>query len=192
MKNSRQGFTLMEVVIIAGIAVIVGTLLVGILVNNTGVINKESSIVRQGLNINDALGEIETYGRQAVSIVSGYPEVSPTYITGETTLVLKIPAINNQGIISDVYDFVIITKDTVNAKFLKEYIFPDTESIREEKNAVLTNLLDSVVFEYLDNNDLPVAPSSAVKVKATINVLSKTSGLDQVRSATVVISLRNL
>lgn len=192
MKNNMRGFTLMEIIIVAGIAVIIGTLLVGILINNTGVIDKESSMVTQGLNINDALREIETYGRQAVSVVNGYPEVSPIYITGITTLVLKIPAINNQGIINDVYDFVVITKDNSNPKLLKEYIFPNAESIREDKNTILTNLLSSVAFEYLDSNGSSVAASSAVKIKATINVLSKTSSNDQSRSATMVISLRNL
>lgn len=192
MKNNSNGFTLVELLLVIGIAVIIGTLLVGILINNTGVINKESAIVTQGLNINDALREIETYGRQAVSVSAGYPVDSPTYIAGETTLILKIPSINDQGIISDVYDFVIITKDNSNQKLLKEYIFPDAVSTREDRNAVLTNLLSSVVFEYLDNNDLPVAAPSAVKIKATINVLSKTSSSDQLRSAIVVISLRNL
>lgn len=192
MKYKKQGFTLMELVVVIGITVIAGVLLVGILVNNTGVINKESSIVTEGLNINDTLREIETYGRQAVSVVNGYPAISPTYVTGANTLVLKIPAINSQGIISDTYDFVVITKDSSNPKFLKEYIFPDAISTREEKNVVLTNLLSSVVFEYLDKNDAAVSPSSAIKIKATINVLSKTSSTDQSRSATVVTSLRNL
>lgn len=192
MKKDINGFTLIEILIVVSIAVVVGILLVGILINNTGVTNKETSIVTQGLNINDAVREIETYGRQAIAVASGYPEVSPTYVTNTATLVLKIPAINDQGIISDTYDFVVITKDNSNSKLLKEYIFPDTSSTRGNKNTILTNLLSSVVFEYLDSNDLPVAVSSAVKIKATINVLSKTSGSDQLRSATVVISLRNL
>lgn len=192
MKNNIKGFTLFEVVIVAGIAVIVGTLIVGILINNTGIINKESSIVTQGLNINDAIREVDTYGRQAVLVASGYPEVSPTYVTGANTLVLKIPAINSQGIIGDVYDFVVITKDSSNPKLLKEYIFPDTLSIREDKNTILTNLLSSIEFEYLDNNDAPIAAPSAIKIKTTISVLSKTSYSDQSRSATIVTSLRNL
>lgn len=188
----KKGFTLIELLMVISIAVIIGTLLVGILINNTGVINKESAIVTQGLNINDALREIETYGRQASSITIGYPEVSPTYVTGANTLVLKIPAINSQGIIGDVYDFVVITKDSSNPKLLKEYIFPDEMSIRENKNTILTNLLQSIEFEYLDNNDAPIAAPSAVKIKTTINVLSKTGLTDQSRSATIVISLRNL
>jgi type II secretory pathway pseudopilin PulG len=191
-KANRSGFTLIETMIAASVALVVGVLLVGILVNNSGVFNKESSMVAQGLNINDAMREIETYSRQAVSVTNGYPEGSPTYTTGTTTLVLKIPAINSQGVINDIYDFIIFTKDSQNPKLLKEYIFPDDQSTRQEKNAVLTNLLSSVLFEYLDNNDVPVGLSSAVKIKTTINVSSKTGSVNQFKSATVVTSLRNI
>lgn len=187
-----RGFTLVEVVIVSGLILIIGTLLAGIMINNTRVYNKETSMVAQGLNINDAFREIETYARGASGVVSGYPEGSPAYVTGTNTLVLKVPAINNQGIISDVYDFVIFTEDASDPKFLKEYIFPDAESQRGTKNVLLTNFLDSVVFEYLDKNDLPIAPTSAVKIKATVNVLSKMGSQTQQRSSTIVTSLRNL
>ncbi len=190
--NYSKGFTIFETVIVAGIAVIAGTLLVGILVNNTGVTNTEKSMVTQGLSTNDSVHEIDNYVRQAAAIVSGYPVVSPTYVTGLTTIVIKIPSTNQQGIISDVFDFVVITKDDSRGNLLKEYIFPDDLSTRKTADKVLTNILDSIEFTYLDKNESLVAPTSAEKVKIQINVLSKNGSANKSRSATIVTSLRNL
>lgn len=187
-----RGFTLFETVVVAGIAVIVGALLVGILVNNTGVTNTEKSNVTQGLSANDSLAEIDNYIRQAASIVSGYPTVTPTYISGNNIIVIKIPATDSQGTISNVFDYVVITKDSTNANLLKEYIFPDSLSTRNAVNKVLSTILESITFTYLDSNENIVTPTSAVKVKTEINVLSQNGQANKSRSATIVTSLRNL
>lgn len=188
-----MGFTLFETVIVAGIALIAGTFLVSILVNNTGVTNTEKSIVTQGLSTNDSTREIDNYIRQAVAIVSGFPVISPTYVTGSNTIVIKIPAIDNQGTISDVFDFIVITKDSTRPSLLKEYIFPDSlRSIRVTTDKILTNILDSIEFTYLDKNGNTVSPSAAEKVKTIITVLSKNGSANKSRSATIITSLRNL
>lgn len=176
----------------AGIAVIVGTLLVSILVNNTGVTNTEKSNVAQGLSTNDSVREIDNYIRQAAAVVTGYPVISPTYITGTSTIVIKIPAINDHGVISNVFDYIIITKDSTRPSLLKEYIFPDSLSIRETTDKILSNILETIEFTYLDKNGNVVAPAPAEKVKTKITVLSKNGSADKSRSATIVTSLRNL
>lgn len=188
-----MGFTLFETVIVAGIALIAGTFLVSILVNNTGVTNTEKSMVTQGLSTNDSVREIDNYIRQAVAIVSGFPVISPTYVTGSNTIVIKIPAIDNQGTISNVFDFIVITKDSTRENLLKEYVFPDSSlSIRETTDKILTNILESIEFTYLDKNGNIIAPTLAEKVKTKITVLSKNGSANKSRSATIVTSLRNL
>lgn len=190
--NKQKGFSLFETVVVAGVALIIGTFLVGIMVNHTIVFNRQSSMVTQGLSTDDATREIESYVKQAASVVSGYPEAGPTYITGNETLVVKIPSVNAQGIISNTFDFVVITKDIVHPNVLKEYIFPDAQSTRDTTDKAVTNILNSIVFSYLDKDGAVTAPTSAVKVKTEISVLSKTSQKGQPRSATVITSLRNI
>ncbi len=187
-----KGFTLLETVVVAGVALIAGTFLVSILVNNTGVTNTEKSMIAQGMDTNDSVREIDNYIRQAVSIVSGFPVISPTYVTGASTIVIKIPAISDQGTISDVFDFIVITKDSTHENLLKEYIFPDPLSIRKTTNKILTTILDSIEFTYLDKNENIVAPASSEKVKTQMTVLSKNGSASKPRSATIVTSLRNL
>lgn len=187
-----KGFTLAETVLVAGIFLIVGTLLAGILVKNTGLYNRQNSLVATGLSTNDVVSEIDNYIRQSSSIASGYPEVSPTYTTSGTTIVLKIPSINSSGTISNVYDYVVITEDAVKNNLLKEYIFTDPASDRKSNNKVLTSILQSIVFSYLDKNDNVVASSSAEKVKTQVTVLSVNGSINQSRSAIIVTNLRNI
>lgn len=191
MKNQR-GFTLYETLIVVAISLVVGTILVSILLNNSGLYNKQSSLITSGLNINDVVNEVDKNIRQASSIVVGYPEVSPTYITGTTTLVLKVPSYNSSGVINNTFDFVVVTKDATNSNLLREYVFPDVSSLRESQNKVLTNILESVEFTYLDNNDNVVQINSAVKVKTHITVLPTSNVSDKSRTAEIVTSLRNL
>jgi prepilin-type N-terminal cleavage/methylation domain-containing protein len=188
----RKGFTLVETIIVAAVFLIVGTLLASILVNNTGLSNSQSSLVTSGLNINDAVSTIENNIRQASSVAIGYPEVTPTYTTSSNTLVLKIPSYNASGVISDTYDYVVVTKDLTKTYLLKQYIFPNALSIRQSQNKILTNILQSIEFSYLDKNDNVVSSNTAEKVKVIINVLPGNGVADKTRSATIVVSLRNL
>lgn len=192
LPAGRQGFTLFETLVAAAVAVIAGTLLVSILVNNTGLYNKQNALVATGLNVNDALNEIDTYVRQAASIASGYPEVSPTYTTGVSTLVLKVPAENSQGIINNTFDYVVITKNPTKTYLLYEYIFPDSLSTRKSQNKILTNILYSITFSYLDNNGATISPTSAQRIKTEISVLSQTGAVGNTRNATIITSLRNI
>ncbi|MDD2823300.1 MAG: type II secretion system protein [Candidatus Daviesbacteria bacterium] len=187
-----KGFTLVEILIVTAIFLIVGTVLAGILVNNTGIYNSQSSLVTSGLNTNDAIHEIENFTRQASSVVSGYPDVSPTYISNSTTLVLKVPAFNALGVIANTYDYVVFTKDNAKTNLLWEYIFPDALSDRSSQNRVLSSILQSVEFIYLDKNDNIVTATSAEKVKTQITVLPGSNVSDKSRSSIIVTNLRNI
>lgn len=187
-----RGFTLFETLIVVAIFIVVGTLLVSILINNTSLYNSQSSLVTSGLNTNDAVREIENYIRQASSVASGYPEVSPTYVTSSTTLVLKIPSYNASGVISNTFDYAVITKDTTKNNLLREYVFPDLASERESQNKALTSILQSIGFTYLNKNDNVVVSTSAEKIKTEITVLSSNNVSDKSRTAIIVTNLRNI
>lgn len=186
-----KGFTLLELVIASGAAMVIGTLLMTIWVNNNGVFYKQNSLVNEGLTINDVTQKIEEYARQAVNVPGGYPESSPTYITGGQVLVLKLPAINSSGVIADTYDYVVVTPDSSKPKILRLMVFPDSQSTRPPSNTVLSSYLQSIQFSYLDVNSNPVTPTSAVSVGINLTVLSKLGSVGSSQNSSTTVSLRN-
>lgn len=186
-----RGFTLLETVIASAVALIAGTFLVAILVSHSGLFYKQNSIVSEGLSLNDAMREIENNIRQAAYVASGYPEASPEYTTGAETLVLKLPALGQSGVVEGVYDYAVIAKDPTQPKVMKISVFPDPQSSRGASDRVLTNLLESVQFEFIDRGGNTVAPASAASVGTTLTVLSKTGSIGSSRSSSAVTTLRN-
>lgn len=186
-----KGFTLLETVIASAVALVAGTFLVAILVNHSGLFYKQNSIVSEGLSLNDAMREIENNIRQAVYIADGYPGGSPDYTTGAQTLVLKLPALSQSEVIDGVYDYAVVTKDSSEPRVIRVLVFPDFQSTRKASNLVLTNLLESVQFEFLDKSGNLVAPASAASVGTTLTVLSKTGSIGSSRSSSAVTTLRN-
>ena len=188
MRDS--GFSLLEIVIVIGVSVIVCLLIVSILVSNTGFSYKQTAIVSEGLSLNDVIREIDDVVRQASSVAVSYPETEPIFTTGDETLVLKLPSLSAAGNMDEVYDFLVIAKDE-NPKILKIKIFPDPQSSRASQDKVLTTILSSVKFSYLDENGNTAPPSSAVSIGVDLTVLSKTGSIGSNRSVSAVTKLRN-
>lgn len=186
-----RGFTLLETVMAAGIALIVGTFLVAILVSHSGLFYKQSSIVSEGLSLNDAIREIENNIRQAVYVADGYPEGSPDYTTGSETLVLKLPALSESGVVDGVYDYVVVAKDPAQSKVMRIWVFPDPQSTRNASNLVLTTLLESVQFKFLDKSGDLVVPAAAASVGTTLTVLSNVGSIGSSRASSAITTLRN-
>ena len=72
MKN--KGFTLLEILIVVGIAIVTSSLLVVILANTAGLFYKESAKVGQGLSANDGLSKFRQIVKESNSITPQYPE----------------------------------------------------------------------------------------------------------------------
>lgn len=185
------GFSLLEVVLGGGISLIVGILLVGILINNSGFLYKQNSLVSEGLSLNDAMHQIETVLRQAVSVEADFTKDTTVYMTDSDTLVLRIPALQNGEILDNVYDFVVIEVDSGKAEILRRYIFPDPLSERPAANTVLTTVLETVQFFYQDKAGNVVSPTAAQAVGVTLNVNPSTGAIGSSRSSTAVTTLRN-
>ncbi len=191
ISQLEGGFTLLETVIASAVALIAGTFLVAILVNHNGVFYQQNSVVSEGLSLNDAIREIDNNIRLGVSVAVGYPEDVPEIYSDNDSLVIKIPAINGVNVTPNVYDFIVISKDQSNIKVLKIQIFPDPQSTRPASNRVLTTLLESVSFTYLDKNGEVVAAASSASVKVDLTVLSKTGSVGSSRSSSSTTTLRN-
>ena len=187
----RWGFTLVEVLIVVGIATVVASLLVVIIANSAGLFYKQSAKVGQGLGVNDALAKFRQTIKEANSIASGYPDSNPIYTTSSTQIVLKIPAIDSLGnVITNVFDYFVFHQDQDK---LKLKIFPDIQSSRKSQDQILATNVKGVLFYYFDSQNPPteVAPSSATKIKMTINLRQKSGADYEEQIATSEASLRN-
>jgi hypothetical protein len=185
------GFTLVETLIAASVALVAGIFLLSILINHSGVYYKENAMVSGGLSLNDAVTDINNQIKQSSSVAVGYPEDTPTYVTSSNTLVLKLPTLRASGPTTDTFDYVVISIDSSNNKILRVRLFPDALSTRKAMNKVLTPLLDSLNFSYLDKSGNIVAPTSASSVGVALKVLAQTGSISSSRTSTTTTSLRN-
>lgn len=165
-RNFQKGFTLAEVLVVTGLVAILIALGGGIfLANNKFYENQTGEVI----NINvtrEAADRINEYARVGIRFMSSYTYDSLVYNTGSETLILEIPTIDSQGdIISNVFDYVIVSKDPVNASRLILIVDPHASSARLPRFHELTSALTGIVFTY-DNSDLALAR----KVDYVINV----------------------
>lgn len=182
MNKLTIGFTLVEILIASSVALIIGILLLSILANNNGVFYKQNAIINEGLSLNDAMSEIDKNISQAINVV----DTSDSH-----TLVLKLPALDANGVLNNIYDYVIIAKDADNNNILRKKVFPDPASNRKSEDLNLTTILDSIDFSYLDRSGAIVSPNLATSVSVTLSVKSSYGSITSARSSTSVTTLKN-
>ncbi|MCL5783885.1 MAG: hypothetical protein M1142_00820 [Patescibacteria group bacterium] len=188
-----KGMTLLEILIASSLALIVGALLLVILTNHSGVFYKQNALVSEGVSLNDAMGQINDIIRQAAQVATGYPTTSPVYVSGSSALVVQMPAIDPSGDpLTNVYDYAVVAADSTYPNILRMQIFPNAQSTRPAINKVLTTLLQTVQFAYVDQNGNPIVPSGAVSVKTDLTLLSGTGKITSQRTATSITTLRNM
>ena len=192
MRKPSKGFTLIEVLVVLGIITVVGTLLLVIIVNSTGLFLKQSSKIEQGRGLNDVLSSIRNNIKAAQSIASSYPEgPSPEYSSGANQLVLKLASIDSLGnIIPGEFDYFVFFQDQIKVRFK---IFPNGLSSRVLLDQILLTNADSLEFSYYDLANPPqeVAPTSASKIKITLSLKQKSGQEYEQSIATSEANLRN-
>ncbi len=178
--------------ILIAASIVAGTILVTVLVTSNRLFLNQSSKVTQGLSLNDSVTEISHLIKLSSSIAPSYPVSSPEYQTDSHTLILKIPATDSSGgVITDTYDYAVISKDSSFPNILKLYFFHDPLSSAKNQNRVLSSNLSQITFIYLDNNNNTVSPGEAVKVNFTLNLTEKIGLSGQNASASGLINLKN-
>lgn len=191
-KREAAGFTLIEVLLTSAIAMVVAVILIGVLINNTGLFYQQSGVVKEGLSLNNTLQTISLQIKQSTAIASGYPDISPTFMSSANQLVLKLASLDASGVIAGKYDYIIIYQDPALPKVLRMQTFADPASNRNSADEVLTTVLDSVIFSYFDRQGLTVVPTSAVTVKVNLTVLEKSGQIGSKRASSISVTLRNL
>ena len=187
-----KGFSLIEIMVTMSVVVLVGTILFGIFVSNTGLFYQQTSRYQQGLGLNDSLVSIRGAIKEADLVSLNYPPSgTPQYSSNDSNLVLRFQAIDSQGNkIYNVFDFAVYT---VSEGRLYFKVFPDTQngSVRKSANQILTNNVSSIKFEYLDVSSSPVVPNLANKVKVTLTLKQKAGKGYETNIATSEANLRN-
>ncbi len=186
-----KGFSLIEILVVLSIASIAGTLLVSSLIQNNNLFLKQSTKISQGVNLNDTTSQISDSIKNASSIAATCP-CPQVYTTNDQTIVAAIPSVNATGdILSNTFDYLVITRDSQNTAILRKIIYPNALSSRKSENQVLATTLSLVQFRYYDNNGNSVSPTAAGKINFTINV-KPTNGLSSEQSSSSgQINLRN-
>lgn len=187
----KKGFTLIEVLLSSSIAAVVGVLLLGIIINNTGLFYQQSSRVNQGLDSNDALLSIRSSIKESSVVSVGYPELTPTYTTGVSVLVLKLPAFNaSNQVIANVFDYAVFV---VESGKLKIKVFPSVApaSSRKPQNTILAENVESIIFKYYNLAGAEVSAVDAVRVKTTLKLNQKAGSKNETSIATAEAILRN-
>lgn len=189
--KSKTGFTLVEVLITVAVAIVAGTLLISIWVQNNGLYKAQTSKISTGVSLNDALTDITESIKNSATVASNYP-AQPSVTTDTDTLVLALPSINANGyVIENVYDYVVITKDPQKPKLLRKFVYPNAQSTRPKEEKLLSNVLTNVIFNYYDDNGNPVSPTNAEKITFIIQTSEKAGNGQNVASSSGQASLRN-
>ena len=189
MRSSHRGFTLVELIISISIAVLVSGLLIAILVNNTGLFYKQSSKISEGIGANNGLVNIKSSIKESQSVADSFSFSGTTYSSSSTQLVLKLPSIDSsKDIISNTFDYFVYYQN--NDKLIWR-VFPDPLSLRVSVNQILTENVQSLLFEYFNSAGNPITPTSAVKVRVRINLSKNVATEDEHLSVWTEVNLRN-
>lgn len=189
---SEHGITLTEILITLSITAIVSTLLVSIFSQNNRLFYNQQTKVSHGISSNEVINQIDDGIRIAVSVDSQYPAQDPTYLTGSSTLILKLASIDGSGnIVNGTYDYLIFARDASISTILRKQIFPAVGSSRKSLNQVITNSLKSIQFNYQNDAKSTVQPSEASLVNYNLILQSQQGNSIVESSASGQTRLRN-
>lgn len=188
-----KGFTMVEVLIALALLAGVGVLLLSVLVQHNNIYYQQNAKVTQGLSLNDSVSELNDLIKTAHHIELQYPTSGQAiYTSNQSTIILALPGINSQGaVLEGIYDYIVITPDPLNSKYLRKIIYPTSPSVRTSGNKVLVFPLSQNMFYYLDSANAPVSPPLASKISFWISLSEKAGNQTQTSSSSSQINLRN-
>ncbi len=191
MTNFR-GISLLEVLIGVAIFGIGGAILVATMISSNDVFISQNAQVNQGLSINQTASRIEETIKYSAGVSLQYPPGgNAQFLSSDNSIVLKIPAVDQNGMILDsVFDYIVWHVDSVNPQVLRKEVFVTSPSARNAENQVLSTSLKDLQFSYFDANNNTVAPAQAVRVGFIVNLLEEGSSSESSVSGT--INIKNL
>lgn len=192
MRLNSKGITLTEILVTLAITAVVGTLLVTIFSQNNRLFYNQQTKVSHGISSNEAINQIDDGIRGAVTVESQYPAQNPNYISGVSTLILKLPSIDTSGnVISTTFDYMIFSIDPSIPTILRQIVYTDPQSARSSANKVISTNLKSLNITYLSDAKAAVSPASASLINYILILSSKQGDQTIESSASGQTRLRN-
>lgn len=181
-----RGFTLAELLVVVALAAILMMFGAQIFLMNNRFYENQTQEILSVNSTREAADRINEYGRAASSFVNSYVYSSVTYNTGAQTVIFRLPSINSSGgVISGVFDYVIVSVDPGNSSRLVLIVDPGAGSVRRARNLQLTDKLVAINFTY-DNTDLALAKK--VTYDFTVMYPGRSAASEQVHGA---VNFRN-
>lgn len=192
MSLNSKGITLTEILVTLAITAVVVTLLATIFSQNNRLFYNQQTKVSHGISSNEVINQIDDAIRGAISVEAQYPAQNPTYTSGDSTLILKLPSIDGSGnVISGVFDYMVFSKDLTLPAILRQIIYTDPQSARKSANKVISTTLKSLTITYLSDVKATVSPTSASLVNYSLILSSKQGDQTIESSASGQTRLRN-
>ncbi len=191
MKNN-QGISLIEVLLGAAAMGIIGTIIVTIMVNGSGVLFSQNTQINQSLSLNNVNSKIHVSIKNASTITASYINGSSSFTSTSSTIIFQVPSIAANGnAIDGKFDTMVITTDPENLKLLKKYVFPDISSSRKSGSELMVNNLSKIQFVYLNSSGAVVNPTTATTIDYVINISEKSSYGVKESSSSGRVNLKN-
>lgn len=180
-----RAFTLVETLIVVGIAVIVTLGAAQLSLVFGRLVGSQESSLDATLDVSALIDAVRGAGAQASGVVASHAFSDVAYNSGTTTVIFELPAIDPSGVpIPSAFDYVGIHASGTDA-----YRFTDAApgSARISGTRLLANTLDELRFTY-DNGSFPLV--TQVVADATTSAMS--DGQETRRHLRGAVYLRNL
>lgn len=183
----KRAFTLIELLISIALISIISVILTTLIIRYGIFYERQNVDIAANLDNRFILDDISAQVRQAAKIATSVTIDGQTFATSQTTIVLKLPALDQNGqTMQNIFDYVIFWQDSQDLKNFRKKIVPDLQSTRKVVSQILTSNLKSVVFSY-NNPD----PTQASTVTATLETIKTQGGQTKEAKDAVQVRLRN-
>lgn len=184
MKKETRGFTLLEVVIVLAMFVVMMSLLITFFIKYNTSFLFDRAVVMTGSSAGIVMQEVVTSTLQSDQVLYSHVFSGTAYITGTSTLVLELPAVDASGnVISNTYDYIAIY---TSGSTVYRIISADASSSRRSGTKILSTTLQSLTFTY---NSTDVTQISSVT--ADVQTSSSVKGVPAQAHLTELVRLRN-
>lgn len=145
---SKQGFTLIEVIMVLFFAGILMTVLFVLYDWHSKIYGYQQAMVRSTTAVRTAFGDLNQYAAQASAVLASASIGGTVYNSGTQTLVLQLPAADSAGNILPGHSDLAVFYLSGSNLYLK--LQPDQQSFRKPLDKLLAEGVVSLVFSYND------------------------------------------
>lgn len=152
-KNDHRGVSLLEIVVVIGIAVFIFFIIADIFIAHNRLFHIQSVLADTEINNFFALNRMQKIIKSADRALVNKTINSIQYNASDNTLILEMPSIdNNQNIIPDTFDYAIFHLDPQDSAKLILSMEANAGSSRYSGDTLISSFVDKIIFSY-DAND---------------------------------------